>query len=107
MLFSRKVVLVLGAAIGLTASPAAAVTSLEFDGVEFPQGAISFADAVVSYDTGLRAPTAPYQGSANALGIPDYVNVNSCPTQEACTFVSLGRGGSIVLQFTDNFLTGS
>lgn len=81
-----------------------------YGGVDFPQGAISFADQVVSYDpsfSGGNVPTTPYQGAFNALGIPDYSGANSCASQADCTFVSLGAGGRIVLRFTNNVLTGS
>ncbi len=78
-------------------------------GTDFPQGPVSFADSVVGYSPGIVAsgPTTPYQGASNALGVPDYAGVNSCSTQANCTFVSLGDGGSIILQFIDNKLTGS
>jgi hypothetical protein len=78
-----------------------------FGGVEFPQGAISFADVVTSYLPGLAGadPTAPYQGADNALGPPDYDNNNGCGL--TCTFVSLGVGGELIVRFTDNVLTGS
>lgn len=75
--------------------------------VTFPQGAISFADAVVEYVPGTGGVTAPYQGSGNALGQPDYTGANGCLDQASCTFLSLGNGGSITLRFTDNLLTGS
>jgi hypothetical protein len=75
-------------------------------GTDFPQGAVSFADAVVTYSPN-GPPSAPHQGAINALDVPDYVGVNSCPSQAACSFVSLGQGGSIVLRFVDNALTGS
>lgn len=78
-------------------------------GTDFPQGAISFADAVVNYSPGMVAssPTEPHRGDFNALGLPNYVGVNSCSSQGNCTFVSLGDGGSITLRFIDNKLTGS
>jgi hypothetical protein len=78
-------------------------------GTDFPQGAVSFADTLVTYTPGLVGgnPTDPYRGAFNALGLPDYAGVNSCPSQAGCTFVSLGDGGSIVLRFDDNRLTGS
>ncbi len=92
-------------AIGLgIASPARADI---IGGVNFPQGAVSFADVVVSYSVGPGGVTAPHQGSFNALDIPDYAGDNGCASQAACTFVSLGDGGNIVLQFVDNLLTGS
>jgi hypothetical protein len=76
-------------------------------GVDFPQGAVSFADAVTSYDPVINSnqPSAPHRVPENALGVPDYAGVNSCGA--TCSFVSLGDGGSITLRFTDNALTGS
>ena len=77
-------------------------------GVNFPQGAISFADAVVSYTLNQASiPSVPHQGALNALSAPNYNNVNSCADQASCSFVSLGAGGQLVLRFTDNVLTGS
>ena len=78
-------------------------------GTDFPQGAVSFADAVIDYSPGLVGsnPTIPHRGAFNALNLPDYAGNNSCASQAACSFVSLGDGGSITLRFLDNFLTGS
>lgn len=80
-------------------------------GIEFPEGSVSFADAVVSFSPGLVSggtqPTSPHLGGFNALGVPNYTGTNACTTQDNCTFVSLGDGGSIVLRFIDNKLTGS
>jgi len=76
-------------------------------GVEFPQGAVSFADAVESYAVGGGGVTAPHQGAGNALNVPNYAGVNGCASQATCSFVSLGDGGSIVVRFLDNLLTGS
>jgi hypothetical protein len=78
-------------------------------GADFPAGAISFADAVVDYSPGMVGsnPTEPYRGAFNALGVPDYTGANTAASQVECTFVSLGDGGSITLQFIDNKLTGS
>lgn len=76
--------------------------------VEFPQGAISFADAVVDYSPGSGGVSAANAGAANALGLPDYSGGGACSGDPAdCAFVSLGAGGSLILQFIDNFLTGS
>lgn len=97
-----KAALACGLAIGGTASASAEI----YNGVDFPQGAISFADSVVSYTLTSGTPGTPYQGSFNALGIPNYNNP-SCASQATCTFVSLGQGGSLVAQFLDNVLTGS
>ena len=78
-------------------------------GVEFPQGEISFADAVVKYTPVISSgnPTEPNRGSDNALGVPDYVSgdCNGALTSVGCPYVSLGQGGVIVLQFIDNKLT--
>jgi hypothetical protein len=73
-----------------------------FGGVDFPQGAISFADVVTSYLPGLEglAPTAPYQDESRALGPPDYAGGDD-------GYVSLGVGGELILRFTNNVLTGS
>lgn len=90
----------------LLVAPVAAQAVL-IGGVEFPQGAISFADSVVSYSVGAGGVSAPHQGSSNAVGQPNYTGTNSCPSQPGCSFVSLGSGGTITLQFTDNRLTGS
>jgi hypothetical protein len=83
-------------------------------GVEFPQGEISFADAVVIYDPaagGGAVPTASNSEPSNALGIPEVpgsTTISACTGDPFdCPFVSLGSGGSITLQFTDNLLTGS
>lgn len=86
----------------LFSSNAAAVI---YGGVDFPDGAASFADAVVDYSPviGGGGPTAAYQNAATALGIPD----DPTGTSGGSGFVSLGSGGSITLQFTDNSLTGS
>ncbi len=82
-------------------------------GVYFPQGAISFADEVVSYNPeagGSAVPSAANADPTKALGapqIPGNTAVSACSDVNLCKFVSLGDGGSIVLKFTDNLLTGS
>lgn len=65
-----------------------------------PAGLV-FADAVVDYVPGSPAPAEAYQTAANALGAPDYGGNPSCPDAGACTFVSLGSGGSLTLRFTN------
>ena len=85
----------------LTSASAFAIT---YGGVDFPGGAISFADAVVSYNPafgGGAEPTTPYQDATQALGTPNFTSVG------AISYVSLGAGGQLVLGFTDNSLTGS
>ncbi len=74
--------------------------AIPIKGIEFPDGAISFADAVYSYTQGSTA-AAPYNDPNTALGVPDW------PTGAPVTSVSLGNGGSLILQFTDNSLTTS
>jgi hypothetical protein len=107
MIGSKRLALAAGLLVAGLAAPAQAVI---IGGVEFPQGAISFADQVVSYNPafgGGNTPSANFQGAFNALGVPNYTGANSCASQAACTFVSLGDGGRIVVRFTDNVLTGS
>lgn len=68
---------------------------LEFDGILFPDGAASFADAITVIDAGTPAATGDFIVQNNALGTPDDASY------------SLGRGGSIVVEFIDNRLVGS
>ncbi len=77
-------------------------------GLYFPVGDASFADAVVSYTPSLSGGTTPIAGlsnPANALGVPNYVG-NLEPVGNDGV-VSLGHGGRLVVQFTDNYLTAS
>lgn len=76
-------------------------------GVEFPGGVASFADASVFYAVGGGGVTAPHRGPDNALGVPDYVGGTSCASEASCSFVSLGSGGTLIVRFVDNVLTGS
>ena len=90
------------ACLGLLFSMSA--TAEVFHGVEFPGGAASFADSVVSYDPafgGGAIPTAPFRDASQALGVPNF------PEGADPEYVSLGAGGRIVLRFTNNSLTGS
>lgn len=77
-----------------------------YQGIDFPDGAISFADAVVSYDPLFDGGPGPthlnFTDPAEALGIPDYTGGGT-----GTGSVSLGDGGRIILEFLDNFLTGS
>lgn len=73
-----------------------------FGGVEFPGGAASFADRVVSYEPGEVAPNQPdFRDSATSLGAPDCV----VPAVPGC-WVSLGDGGRLTLELLDNRLRG-
>jgi len=67
-------------------------------GIDFPDGAISFADAVVSFDIGLNV-SGNYDDPQDALGVPDYNGATGA--------VSLGIGGTLIVKFTDNSLTTS
>ena len=82
--------------------------SATFQGILFDQGLISFADAVAEYvpDAGGGAPSAANQLPDMALGAPDSTGRGPEPT-DGLTTVSLGLGGTLTLQFTDNLLTGS
>src|SRR5688500_16785679 len=93
------------AALMLSAGEARAVV---FAGVDFPQGASSFADALTTFVPAISngQPTAPYLIGSNALGAPNYAGSTTC-TAGSCPYVSLGDGGSITLEFVDNRLTGS
>jgi hypothetical protein len=72
------------------------VQAEEFGGVEFPGGNASFADAVVSFTPGIYGASNPNLGASKALGAPNYTESD---TFVGDTFVSLGQGGAIVLQF--------
>ncbi len=74
-----------------------------FHDVDFPDGAVSFADSVFSYDPVIKSgqPTDPYRNALAAVGAPNH------PEADGIQYVSLGDGGSITLSFLDNSLTGS
>ncbi|MCL1466081.1 hypothetical protein [Argonema galeatum] len=91
-----------GAAV-LILQAANSAKAATFGGVEFPDGAISFTDKVVSYNPVIKhgSPIEIARNTSNALGIPD------CEFLSLSCNVSLGVGGSLTLQFTNNILTGS
>ncbi|OQW60638.1 MAG: hypothetical protein A4S17_10155 [Proteobacteria bacterium HN_bin10] len=60
----------------------------------FPRGAVSFADEVVDYNSGRRAPSEARRNPSVAIGEP----------HRARGYVSLGCGGSLTLRFIDNAL---
>lgn len=97
---SLKPTLVALSTVFLSASPFS-LQATTFGGVEFPQGAVSFADQVVSYTPGAGV-LPPNNDPTKALGIPDY---NPVPDNN---YVSLGDvPGTLVLRFLDNALTTS
>jgi hypothetical protein len=108
----RCISLVVLSAALLAAAPDARADLI--GGIEFPQGAASFADAVFDYDPlfgGGSSPSLPNREPSNALGIPEVpgsTSVRACTGAPAdCPFVSLGSGGLLILEFTDNVLIGS
>lgn len=92
-----------------TAISVAFVLAISAITVPTMSSADTYGDAVINYSPVIVGgePTNPYRGADNALGAPDYAGQTSCASQGACTYVSLGDGGSITLRFVDNFLTGS
>jgi len=70
--------------------------------IVLPAGRYSFADSVIMYDPGARGkgtgdePDARFQHPEEALGTPEVSNDSG--------FVSLGRGGTLILKFIDNSL---
>jgi hypothetical protein len=71
-------------------------------------GSISFADSVIRYEPaagGGPVPIAGLQVSGNAIGAPNYSGIGEPLASQGV--VSLGRGGVLVVQFTNNILTGS
>ncbi|MGD1853152.1 MAG: PEP-CTERM sorting domain-containing protein [Leptolyngbyaceae cyanobacterium] len=98
--------------------PASAVT---FRGIEFPLGEASFADEVVEYSKvyaggmtqeeayakNWRASAQIFDDPTSVLGVANSSwRGNSVPIPQRDDF-SLGKGGSITVKFTDNFLVGS
>jgi hypothetical protein len=70
-----------------------------YNGITFPAGDVSFADSLIDLTLGSPAPTDPdFLDGTSALGPPDYDGTGA---------VSLGVGGNITVEFTDNSLTGS
>ena len=65
-----------------------------YSGVTFPDGDISFADIVISYTPGGDVGS-PHNDPNRSLGAPNGA------------FTSLGDGGTLIVQFTDNSLTTS
>jgi len=81
----------------------AATYSFKIDGVDVEIDTTSFADSVVSFTAGANTES-PYNDPSYALGIPN--NDNSVPLNPYIA-VSLGDGGELILEFTDNAFTTS
>lgn len=71
-----------------------------YGGIDFPNGSLSFADAVIRYAPLHSGGPAPTEGTdpEAALGIPNYVS------NHPETHATLGRGGLIELRFVNNYL---
>ena len=96
-----KPILIAAGAILATAG-AVSAASVTYDGVTFPAGDVSFADAVVSSTQGTNlSSSGACTDTSKALGAPNWVS------GDCSEYVSLGNGGSLVLQFTDNALSAS
>jgi OOP family OmpA-OmpF porin len=76
-------------------------TTTQGSKVVFPGGDISWADVVVSFTPGDPAPKRSRDPNA-ALGKPDYQGTDDA--KDEATYVSLGHGGELVLELTDNVL---
>jgi OOP family OmpA-OmpF porin len=76
-------------------------TTTQGSRVVFPSGDLSWADAVGSFTPGDPAASRSRDPDA-ALGEPDYQGRDDA-TDEA-TYVSIGHGGELILELTDNVL---
>jgi len=69
--------------------------------IVFPYGVASFADRVVEVDRGTSPATASEALDADTvIGLPDY----DASESNVSTYLSLGKNGSVTVEFTDNFL---
>jgi len=76
-------------------------TTTQGNKVVFPGGDVSWVDAVVSFTPGDPAASRSRDPNA-ALGKPDYRGTDDA--KDEATYVSLGHGGELILEFTDNVL---
>ena len=67
-----------------------------YQSIYFPLGKISFADKLIEYKVGTPPPIQKYRDSVQCLHEPDYRNY------QTPNFLSLGCGGSLTVEFTDN-----
>jgi hypothetical protein len=94
--------------LGGTVTSVLALTPTIVDGQVFDTGSLAFADVVSAYNpmqAGGPAPLTGLDDQTQAIGVPNFSGFGEPLTGEGV--VSLGRGGQIVLQFTNNLLTGS
>lgn len=71
-------------------------SSTQGEPIYFPIGKLSFADRVVDFTVGNPAASDDFSNPEEALGEPNYVHYR------VPRYVSLGCGGQITLEFTDN-----
>lgn len=76
-----------------------------YDGVCFPSGDVAFADATVLLERG-EIGSPPNGDETSPLGPPDDPTQAGGPPATPGS-VSLGNGGTLIVQFTDNVLSGS
>ncbi len=96
-------------AVAETTAPSAATdevvpieaTTTQGTKVVLPGGEISWADAVGLFTPGDPAATRSRDPNA-ALGKPDYQGTDDA--EDEATYVSVGHGGELVLEFSDNVL---
>ncbi|OAD90886.1 hypothetical protein A7A78_13550 [Aequorivita soesokkakensis] len=67
-----------------------------YESIYLPLGKISFADKLIEYKVGAPAPIQKYRDSIQCLHEPNYKNY------QTPNFISLGCGGSLTVEFTDN-----
>lgn len=67
-----------------------------YESIYLPLGKISFADNLIEFKVGSPAPIQKYRDSVQCLHEPNYKNY------QTPNFISLGCGGSLTVEFTDN-----
>ncbi len=67
-----------------------------YESIYLPLGKISFADKLIEYKVGTPPPIQKYRDSVQCLHEPNYKNY------QTPNFISLGCGGSLTVEFTDN-----
>ncbi len=67
-----------------------------YESIYLPLGKISFADTLIEYKVGSPPPIQKYRDSVQCLHEPNYKNY------QTPNFLSLGCGGSLTVEFTDN-----